>query len=130
MINLDFCKAEMQADADEEEPKFDSPHSSRWIVAVDDEGYVTVLSRPFIHDAFFECGRSAEDIGLPDSIEMPPGVYEWICGFEQTTDWETGYVDGWEFYPNETTLLYSWDNGKVNESGNQEAQSDNGSGSL
>ena len=55
MMNLDFCKAEIKADADEEEPKFDSPHSSRWIVAVDDEGYVTVLSRPFIHD---EIGRA------------------------------------------------------------------------
>ena len=61
MINLDFCKAEMQADADEEEPKFDSPHSSRWIVAVDDEGYVTVLSRPFTHDAFFECAEKVKE---------------------------------------------------------------------
>ena len=34
MMNLDFCKAEIKADADEEEPKFDSPHSSRWIVAL------------------------------------------------------------------------------------------------
>lgn len=129
MNNFDFSDVVMQAIVDEE-PEFDSPHSSRWIVAVDDEGYVTVLSRPYIHDSFFECGRSAEDIGLPDSVEMPPGVYEWICGFDQTTDWETGYVDGWEFYPNKSTLLYSWDNGEVNKSGNEKTQSDNGSGGV
>ncbi len=130
MNNFDWRNAEMQAIPDAEEPVFDSPHSSKWIVAIDDEGYVTVLSRPNIHDSFFECGRSAEDIGLPDSVDMPPGVYEWICGFDQTTDWETGYVDGWEFYPNESTLLYSWNNGEVNKSGNEETQSDNGSGGV
>ncbi|AAX78553.1 protein of unknown function [Pseudotevenvirus RB43] len=130
MNNFDWGNAEMQAIPDAEEPVFDSPHSSKWIVAIDDEGYVTVLSRPNIHDSFFECGRSAEDIGLPDSVDMPPGVYEWICGFDQTTDWETGYVDGWEFYPNESTLLYSWNNGEVNKSGNEETQSDNGSGGV
>lgn len=127
---FDWGEAEMQAIPDAEEPVFDSPHSSKWIVAIDDEGYVTVLSRPNIHDSFFDNGRSAEDIGLPDAVEMPPGVYEWICGFDQTTDWETGYVDGWEFYPNETKLLYSWDNGKANESGNEAAQQNHGSGEL
>ena len=130
MNNFGLTIAEMQAISDVEEPVFDSPHSSKWIVAIDDEGYVTVLSRPNIHYAFFEYGRSAEDIGLPDSFELPPGVYEWICDFGQTTDQESGFVDGWEFYPNESTLLYSWDNGEVNKSGNEETQSDNGSGGV
>lgn len=108
--NLEFQSIE------KEDPEFDSPHGSRWIVGIDDNGTVYVLSRPHIHDSFFECGGSAEDIGLPESAELPPGVYEWICDFSEYKDWESGYVDYWEFAPRKSTLLFSWDNGEINKS--------------
>lgn len=108
--SLSLKDLEIQSIEGEEEPEYDSPQNSKWIVGIDDSGNVYVLSRPNIHHCFFDCGDSAEDIGLPESVELPAGVYEWICQFSQTTDWETGYVDAWEFYPDKSTLLYSWDN--------------------
>lgn len=91
-----------------EEPEFDSPNGSRWIVAVADDGTVSVLSKPFIHDSFFENGSSPEDMGLPCEVDGEPGVYEWICNLVEYRDWETGYVDDYQFEVIEEKRLYQW----------------------
>ena len=41
------------------EPVYDSPHGSKWIVAVDHSGMVSVLDIPDIHFGFTESGNSA-----------------------------------------------------------------------
>lgn len=105
----------------EAEPEFDSPHGSKWIVAVDDEGLVHVLSRPNIHDSFFECGSSAEELGLPIDTDVAPGIYEWICDINYQHDWESGYVDSWNFDVIEEKLLWTWDNGEADKAGNEKA---------
>jgi len=109
---------EIAIQGEPEEPVFDSPNGSRWIVAVADDGAVSVLSKPFIHDSFFESGSSPEDMGLPCEVDRESGVYEWICNIDYSTDWESGMVDDWCFEVIEEKLLYSWDNGKVNEARN------------
>ncbi|QDH49230.1 hypothetical protein PHYNN_94 [Pantoea phage Phynn] len=106
----------------DENEVFESPHGSKWIVAIDDMGCVHVLERPCLHDSFFECGNSAEDIGLPFETENSPGVYEWICDICYQRDWESGYIDGWEFEVTEEKLLWTWvKDGEADEVRNKEA---------
>ncbi|UQJ95347.1 hypothetical protein IANJMKHF_00442 [Klebsiella phage CPRSA] len=78
-MNIDFCKAEIKADMDEEEPKFDSPYRSEWIVSVDDKGYVDIMRWPNIHPGYLDEGINAEMLGMPEQVEDPAGVYKWIC---------------------------------------------------
>lgn len=72
------------------EDAYVSPHKSKWIVAVGVCGSVVVLKEPNIHFSFFDCGRSAEDVGLPCDSEDEPGIYEWICSPAFGHDWESG----------------------------------------
>jgi hypothetical protein len=91
-----------------EDDEFDSPHGSKWIVAVDDCGLVSILRRPNIHYSFFDNGEGAEEIGLPS--EAPgtnPGVYEWTCDFTQVIDWESGLPDDYTFDVIAEVCLYS-----------------------
>jgi hypothetical protein len=84
----------------DDEPDWDSPHSSVWVLAVDISGNVSVLEPPSIHDSFFDNGPDAESIGLPyENIELPMGVYKVICDFTESRDWETGCIDEWYFEP-------------------------------
>lgn len=94
-----------------EEPEFDSPNGSVWIVAVDISGKVTVLQTPNIHYALLENGPKAEYLGLPSEVDdKDPGVYRWTCNYVTHTDWESGHVDGWDFEVEESVLLWSPDN--------------------
>ncbi|RLI47030.1 hypothetical protein DRO61_08485, partial [Candidatus Bathyarchaeota archaeon] len=68
---MDILKA-----VEEEKPVFDSPHNSKWIVSVSDDGTLTILSFPNIHDSFLEIGKLPEHFGLPDSVDKVTGVYE------------------------------------------------------
>lgn len=102
---------EIQILTEVEEPEFDSPNGSVWIVAVDIAGKVTVLQSPNIHYAILENGPEAEYLGLPSEVDdKDPGVYRWVCSYLTTTDWESGHVDGWEFEVEESVLLWSPDN--------------------
>lgn len=117
----DECEAE----------NFDSPNCSKWIVAVDDQGCVQVLSRPNIHYSFFDNGDSAEEIGLPEESEDTPGIYEWTCILIIRKDWETGIDDDYEFEVTESKLLWTWvKDGEANEGGDKKTQSDSGSAEL
>lgn len=99
-------------DTDADQPVFDNPHGSEWIVSIDCRGDVSIIKHPNIHSGFFEGGMNAEYIGLPfEETGLQPGVYKWICDFEETHDWETGNVDGCEFSVRETTCL--WVEGQV-----------------
>jgi hypothetical protein len=82
---------------EEDEPVFDSPHNSKWVMSVSDDGTLAILSFPNIHDSFLEVGREPEYFGLPDSVDEVTGVYEVICSFSESTDWESGIVDDWNF---------------------------------
>lgn len=96
---------------EDEEPEYDSPHGSVWIVAVDYAGRVTVLETPNIHHAFLENGPEAEYLGLPADVDdMDPGVYRWTCSYHASKDWESGVCDGWDFAVEESVLLWSPDN--------------------
>lgn len=86
----------------------DSPNGSKWIVAVDTTGFVTILRPANIHHSFFDWGACAEDIGLPsEACDTEPGVYEWTCNYSQSIDWESGLPDGGEFDVIAEKLLYS-----------------------
>lgn len=117
----------------DEEPKFDSPYRSEWIVSVDDKGYVDIMRWPNIHPGYLDEGINAEMLGMPEQVEDPAGVYKWICSPWETRDWESNIVDDWGFDVVESTPLFLLPekvNGEVNESGNQTAQQDNGSGGV
>lgn len=102
---------EIQIVDDGDEPEYDSPHGSVWIVAVDYAGKVAVLETPNIHHAFLENGPEAEYLGLPPDVDdMDPGVYRWTCSYHASTDWESGICDGWDFHVEESVLLWSPDN--------------------
>lgn len=126
LTNLNAKECEIQIEAEEKEPDYESPNGSKWIVAVSDDGTVSILRIPNIHYSFTDEGNDPETFGLPDEVEDAAGVYEWTCNLVQHRDWETGYVDDWNFEVTNIKLLYGVDNGEVNESGNQATQSDNG----
>jgi len=91
------------------EPEFEPPHNSKWIVAIDEKGSVSVLVAPNIHPGFFENGREAEMVGLPcDVVGTDPGVYEWICRFEEIRDRESGIIEDIEFIPEKSTPLWTY----------------------
>jgi len=78
--------------------EYDSPNGCKWIVAVDQQGLVSILDSPNIHHGFFDCGVGAEEVGLPFELsDTPPGVYEWTCNLRQTFCPETNCADGAEF---------------------------------
>ena len=88
--------------------EFESPHHSKWIMAVDDAGNATILRRPNINPGFFDCGDSAEEMGMPfEDINAPAGVYEWTCSYSESTDYESGMVDDWYFEPISEICLYA-----------------------
>lgn len=91
-----------------EDQDFDSPNGSKWIVAVDHCGMVSILKKPNIHWAFFDCGEGAEEIGLPFELaDCEPGVYEWTCNLRQTFCPETNCADGAEFDVVEEICLWA-----------------------
>ncbi len=81
----------------EDDPEFESPHDSKWIMSASDDGTLTILSFPNIHDSFLEVGVLPEEFGIPDSVEEATGVYEVICSFTEMLDDFTGKVDDWYF---------------------------------
>lgn len=95
----------------DDEPEYDSPQNSKWVVSVDNWGNVSILDAPNIHPWFFEGGENAECVGIPyDQEDKAPGVYEWICSYHQHKDWESGAIDAFEFVVEEEKLLWSVDN--------------------
>lgn len=124
-LNEEITVMEEEEEPEWEEPEWEKPNGSRWIVAITDKRKIIILSVPGIHYSFTDEGIDAEMIfGDDEAPDQEPGIYEWICNLDLSTDWETGYVDDMSFYPIEINKLYSWEDGKVNESGNQETQSD------
>lgn len=89
-----------------DEPQYDSPYMTEWIVAVDVGGMVSVLKAPNLHPGFTENGLTALDYGLPEDVEnTPPGMYRWICSFHEEKDWESGLVDDWHFEVESSFLI-------------------------
>ncbi|MCC5405563.1 hypothetical protein NWUPM3A1_117 [Escherichia phage vB_EcoM_3A1_SA_NWU] len=89
-----------------DEPQYDSPYMTEWIVAVDVGGMVSVLKAPNLHPSFTENGKTALDYGLPEDVEnTPPGMYRWICSFHEEKDWEPGLVDDWHFEVESSFLI-------------------------
>ncbi|WAX14421.1 hypothetical protein ECO340P1_00162 [Escherichia phage ECO340P1] len=89
-----------------DEPQYDSPYMTEWIVAVDVGGMVSVLKVPNLHPGFTENGKTALDYGLPEDVEnTPPGMYRWICSFHEEKDWESGLVDDWHFEVESSFLI-------------------------
>ncbi|EPU2171350.1 hypothetical protein ACVVGU_000214 [Shigella sonnei] len=89
-----------------DEPQYDSPYMTEWIVAVDVGGRVSVLKAPNLHPSFTENGKTALDYGLPEDVEnTPPGMYRWICSFHEEKDWESGLVEDWHFEVESSFLI-------------------------
>lgn len=89
-----------------DEPQYDSPYMTEWIVAVDVGGMVSVLKAPNLHPGFTENGKTALDYGLPEDVENTPlGMYRWICSFHEEKDWESGLVDDWHFEVESSFLI-------------------------
>ena len=74
----------------EDDTAYEPAKNSKWLVAIGICGTVVVLKAPNIHFSYFENGKTAEDIGLPESSTDEVGVYEWTCFPEYTRDWESG----------------------------------------
>lgn len=125
--------ADAERDVPDNEPEYESPYRSEWIVSVDDIGYVDIMRWPNIHPCYLDEGINAEMLGMPQQVKDPAGVYKWICVPWETHDWESGYLDNWGFNVVESSLMFLLPekvNGEVNKSGNEETQSDNGSGGI
>ena len=88
------------------EPDFDHPNGSKWIVAVDIDGNVTVLDTPNLCDGLIERDTPFGIIGFPCDSESNPGVYEWTCAYVQSIDLETGTVDDFDFEVTDEKLLW------------------------
>ena len=104
MLSLDIVKTKEIP----EEPEFDPPNGSKWIVAIDYQGLVSILSAPNIHPSFFDHGKDAESVGLPcDGFDgSVSGVYEWVCVLAESRDWDSGIIDDWWFEVQEEELLW------------------------
>jgi len=76
-----------------DEPDFESPVNSRWVVAIGVCGNVVVISTPDIHPSFFDNGMETDNIGLPCESEDESGIYQWVCSPTYSTDWESGVTD-------------------------------------
>lgn len=109
LLNPSMPDIEIMPDDEEKEPEYEKPNGSKWIVAVADDGTVTILRAPNIHYCFTDEGNDPESLGMPDEVEDPAGVYEWTCAYSESTDWESGFVDDWAFEPTEIKLLYALD---------------------
>jgi hypothetical protein len=97
MTKLTFTDA---SDESSEEERYDSPKNSVWVLAVAEDGSTSVLKPANIHYSFFDNGPGCGDIGLPEDLNLPAGVYRVTCTFSASSDWETGYVDDYSFEPN------------------------------
>lgn len=93
---------------DQENEEFEPANRSKWIVAIDFKGNVSVLKAPNIHPSFFEMGTDAETLGLPfEGFEEHAGcVFEWICSFHEHKDWESGIVEDYSFEVEQEKMLY------------------------
>lgn len=103
-------KIDLIADQGINSDEFEPANNSKWIVGVADDGIVEILSIPNIHHSYKDLGRTAEEFGMPETVDDAPGVYEWTCRCWETRDYETGYVDDWGFEPINRKLLFTWKN--------------------
>ena len=101
IINMDIIES-----GSDDEPKFDHPNGSKWIVSVDISGNVAVLNTPNLCDGLLEPEFPSGIIGFPCDSELNPGVYEWTCDYSESIDWESGHVDDWSFDVYESKLLW------------------------
>lgn len=108
-MNPPLVDIEIMPDGDIDEPEYESPNGSKWIVAVSDDGTVSILRAPSIHYCFTDEGLTPEAMGMPDEVEDPAGVYLWTCAYTESRDWESGMVDDWAFEPTKIELLYALD---------------------
>ena len=74
----------------EEGGDYEPAYNSKWLVAIGICGTVVILKAPNIHFSYFENGKTAEDVGLPEYSEDEAGVYEWTCSPAFGHDWESG----------------------------------------
>jgi hypothetical protein len=101
IINMDIVES-----GSDDEPVFDHPNGSKWIVSVDIDGNVMVLNTPNLCDGMLEREVPFGIIGFPCDSLLSPGVYEWTCDYSESIDWESGHVDDWSFEVSESKLLW------------------------
>ena len=77
----------------EEKDDYEPAYNSKWLVAIGICGTVVILKAPNIHFSYFENGKTAEDVGLPEYSEDEAGIYEWTCSPESFPDWESGHKE-------------------------------------
>ena len=87
MLKLQISDAQTNQ---QNEDEYDPPYNSKWLVAIGICGTVVILKAPNIHFSYFDNGKTAEAIGLPESSEDETGIYEWTCSPESFSDWESG----------------------------------------
>ena len=93
-LNQWIKKVDLTPMQDDDEPDWDAPNGSEWIIAVDIGNRVSIISAPNIHYSFFDGGDTANDIGFPeDWKDVEPGVYRVTAAYSTSTCRETGYVD-------------------------------------
>lgn len=108
ILAMDNQKNGPDFEPDFEEPEYDSPQKSEWVVAVDQWGFVTILKAPNIHPSFLDC-KNAEEIGIPFELDVEhvsAGVYKWTCNLNSSYDYEYSYYEQ-EFEVIKEELLWS-----------------------
>lgn len=77
----------------QEEEQWISPEGDDWIVAVDMFHNVHIVLPPSgIHPAWLDPCNS-EDIGMPQGVDLQPGLYIVKVNIETSYDYETGLTE-------------------------------------
>ena len=90
----------------EEDPIYDSPNGCVAIVAVGEDGDYFFMQRPDIWCLDVE--PDPKNNGFGDCFDLAPGVYKMTFLFNPYRDYESGYVDDWDFTLEKSELLWEF----------------------
>lgn len=95
---------------DSEEPEYDNPNGSVWVVAINEQGELSIVQRPNIHCGFTDAGGyDPEMYGLDGEYDnVPAGLYRVVCDYNQSaSDYEMPWIiDNFEFTIREWKTLH------------------------
>lgn len=69
---------------EQQEPVYDDPAETEWVLGVDAWGYTFVVQAPNI-DPWFIDPRNTEEIGIDYKVDWSPGIYRVLCKLRKTS---------------------------------------------
>lgn len=76
---------------------YEEPDGSKWVVAVDYRGKLSLIKPPDVWEGYYE--DWGYDPSIPDDTEeVGPGVYRVTATMAETTPWEAGLEGVWHYF--------------------------------